>query len=338
MRYLALIAAASLLLSACSSTSPAPTPSPTPGLSKTTQRLEAQASMAIANGIQAASIIGVFLKSFHVANSIAATQPTCKNGTEITVTVVSPEQLTVVIDAFYDPHCTKLLTHALLKVSIFPPGQLTIAGKATTYSTAGKPVAYATTETKGTLSAAVDRATTTGSISLTPTGPDVLSFGLSCTLASNNACGFGGIATVSAQQALGVSTTLNGFSTGGTKTGTVALHAYQGAPGTLKLIQGKGNAWSISGGTLAATQDGTFLETVDPNSFNVSGTLALKDALANASTTAGFATRTGISDGIVSQTSTSKHFATYSTDAAGSGTIDYSDGSTGTIVFFIITS
>jgi hypothetical protein len=322
-------------MTACTSSS-GPTP-PAPALSKATQRYEAQASMAVANGIEAASLIAIVLKSYHVQGALAAAKPVCKDGVETTLTVVSPEQTILVIDVFYDPHCTTLLTHSTLNVTLFPSGNLTIAGKATTYSGSGKPVAYATLSTKGVLGA-TDQATTTGSISLTPTGPAVLAFGLSCTLAATNSCGFAGIATVSETQALGVSSTLNGFVTSGSNTGSVALRAYQGAPGALKLVRGAGNAWAISGGTLAATQTGSFVEMVNPNSLNVGGTLALSDSLAGANTTAAFGTRTGIGNGAVSQTSTSKQFASYSTNAVGSGTIGYSDGSTGNIVLFIIVS
>ncbi|MBV8148211.1 MAG: hypothetical protein JO092_03880 [Candidatus Eremiobacteraeota bacterium] len=336
MRFTATLIAASLALAACTSSS-SPTPPPAPPLSKATQRYEAQASIAVANGIQAASLIAIVLKSFHVQGERPQAQPVCKNGVETTITVVSPEQTTVVVDAFYDPHCRTLLTHANLDVTLFPSGHLTMAGNATTYSTSRKPVAYATISTKGSLGA-TDQATTTGSISLTPTGPAVLAFGLSCTLSATNSCGFGGIATVTTAQALGVSSTLNGFVISGTNTGKVALRAYQGAPGALKLVRGAGNSWAISGGTLAATQAGSFVENVDPSSLNVSGTLALSDSLAGASTAGNFGTRTGIGNGAVSQTATSKQFATYSSDAVGSGTIGYSDGSTGNIVLFIIVS
>lgn len=334
MRFSAAVCVVAFALTACTASSNPPAPAP--GLSKAAQRAQAQASMAIANGIGAASLIGVVLQSFKVTPLAASAKPVCTDGVETTLKVTTPENLTLTIDAFYDSICTKRLNHAVLAFTIFPPGLLSIAGKSTTYATSGKPVAYATLATKGKLGV-TDQTTTTGTISTSPGGPAVAAFGLSCTLAATNRCGFGGVATISPSQALGVTSTLDGFSTSGTHTGTVALLAYQGAPGTLKLVAGKGNAWAISGGTLAAAQTGTFLESVDPNSLEANGTLAMSDSQAGASTALAFGTRTGIAGGFVAQTATSKHFATYSANAAGSGSIDYSNGSTGNIALFIIT-
>ncbi len=339
MRFSAFILAASLALAACNSSSNGTPPPPVPGLSIATQRIEAQSSIAIANGIEAASLIAILLKSLGPSGAIAEATPKCRNGVETTTTVIGPQRVKVVIDVFYDPQCTTLLTHAVLHVGFTDARHMSVLidGKATTYSSSGKPVAFATIAANGTLGATT-QFTTTGGIALTRTGPAILTFGLSCTLASSNSCGFGGIATVSSTQSLGVSSSLHGFVASGTGSGTVALNAYTGAPGSLSLVHAKDDTWKISGGSLAATQNGSFHESVKSASLNVSGSLNLSDSLANASTSANFGTRTGIGNGVVSQTSTGKSFATYSTDAAGSGEIHYSDGSTGDIVFFIITS
>jgi hypothetical protein len=138
---------------------------------------------------------------------------------------------------------------------------------------------------------------------------------------------------------LGVSAAIGNFvASGSTDTGTVSLKAYAGAPGTLKLHRGPALSWTVAGGTLAAGVTGGFSEFVEPKALNVQGSLVVHDAQRDADTMAFFGTRKGIESGTVDQHSTRKHFTGFSTDAAGSGTIDYSDGSKGNIAFFIITS
>ena len=165
-----------------------------------------------------------------------------------------------------------------------------------------------------------------------------MSFGLTCTYAATNACGFGGVVPVSSSQELGVSATLKGFTGYGSSSGTVALSGYTGAAGGLTLAQGSGDRWTIAGGALVVAQKGTFDETVDAKSLNVDGKLAVQDAGNNAAVTLSFGTRTGIKNGEVSSISPSKPYASFSTDETGTGAIAYSEGPAARILFFIITA
>ena len=185
----------------------------------------------------------------------------------------------------------------------------------------------------------VTQSVSTGTISSKPNGHGIpLSFGLTCTYAATNTCGFGGVVPVSSSQALGVSAILKGFTGSGTVTGgTVSLNGYTGAPGGLTLAQGSGDRWTISGGTLVVAQKGTFDETVNAKSLNVDGKLAVQDAGNNAAVTLSFGTRTGIKNGDVSSISPAKLYSTFSTDETGTGAIAYSEGPAARIVFFIIT-
>jgi hypothetical protein len=337
--------AATLGLGGCSSTvsgvNPAnPTPAPTanPGLSVATQRTEAQAGIVVAEGIQVASLLDVLVNAFISSQSSDIhSEAVCKNGVEYTVVAITPEQLKITIDTFYDLKCTTLQAHAVLKTTFFAPSNLSIAGTATFYDTNGKAVAYGTLSNKTTLTNPGAHGVTTGTIAQ-KRGGSGLSFGLTCTFAKTSDCGFGGVAPVSSSQALGVATTLDGFTGQGSVTGgTTTVDGYTGTPGALKLTQGSGDTWKIRGGKLAVSLLGTFDENVDATSFDVTGSLNLQDAKNNALVTLAFGTRTGIQKGSVSSLAQGIGYATFSTDATGTGTIDYSSG-TGNIVLFLITS
>lgn len=295
--------------------------------------------MAVANGIQAASLIAVLLGSLGATAPapVAATPPTCKNGVEVTIVPITPEKFTATIDLFYDPACKAILSRALLTVLAFPATKISVNGTQTTYDRSGKAVGYGTianTTTLGTTTTAVTR----GTLAATPSGPPILSFGLTCAYAATNACGFGGIAALGGQNQLGVTASIENFvASGSANDGKVTLHGYTSSAGSLRLARGAGNFWTIGGGALAASLAGTFSENVNPKAFSVDGSLALKDALLNATTTLTFGTRSGIGHGAVAETSSGKSFAAFATDAIGDGTIHYSDGSSGTVVLFIIT-
>jgi uncharacterized lipoprotein YbaY len=339
MRPKALLLAASLLLSACSSSSPAPTPTPAPGLSIATQRLEAQAAMVTANGIQIASLLAAVLASLSSGQSSASGPAPCKNGVRITKEQISAAKFKVTVDVFYDSKCTTIFNHAVLKLTLTSASSLGITGQTTTYDPSGKAVVFGAllnTTKLGSTTTSV----TQGTISRSRGGPTALAFGLSCSLATKNSCGFGGIAaTPGLTQSLGVSASLHNFVASGTANdGVVGMTAYSGPLGGLKLRQGSGTSWTVSGGSRVADFTGTFKEQVEAKALDVRGSVSLKDARLGATTSAGFNTRAGIDSGSVRQISSGKQFATFSTDAVGSGTIQYSDTSTGKIAFFIVTS
>jgi hypothetical protein len=327
----------------CSSTlttTPAPAPTLTPsGLSIETQRVEAQAGIAVAQGLQIASLLTAVLEQLPLGGGTLPTGE-CKNGVETTIKVLNPEQLMVSIDTFYDPACKTRFVRASLKTTYFPSGTLIIDGTSTAYDTRGSAVGYAAFTTNGMVSSTSAHAVTSGTVSRTPTGPALLAFGLTCTLSSKNDCGFGGVvASVSSlSQSLGVTATLDGFTGNGAASGTASINAYVAAPGKLKLKQGSGDSWIVRGGTLVASPAGTFDENVNQKGLDATGKIDLKDAKANARVTLDFGTRTGISKGKVQSIAPVALYSSFSTDATGTGAIAYSSGPGGMIVFFIITS
>jgi len=332
--------AATIGLGGCSSTlSSTPLePTATPfGLSIETQRVEAQAGIAVAEGLQVASLLTAVLEQLPLGGGRLPTGE-CKNGVETTIDVLNPEQLKVTIDAFYDSACKARFVHASLKTTFFPSGTLVIDGTSTTYNRRGRAIGYAAFITNGTVSSSSAHAVTTGTVSKTPAGPALLAFGLTCTLASKNDCGFGGVidSVSSLSKSLGVTAAIDGFTGSGAASGTASINAYAGAPSKLKLKQGSGDSWIVRGGTLVASPAGTFDEQVNQKSLNVSGKIDLKDAAANARVTLDFATRIGISKGEVRSIAPAALAASFSTDATGTGATTYSSGSGDRIVFFVI--
>ncbi len=335
---LALITA--IALGACSSTLATPPPQPTSspsGLPVETQRIEAQAGIVVAQGIQLASLLTAVLEQLPLGGGTLPNGE-CKNGVETTIKVLNPEQLQVTIDAFYDPACKTRFAHASLKTTFFPSGTLVIDGTSTAYNTRGRAVGFAAFTTNGMVSSTGAHAVTTGTVSQKRNGPAALAFGLTCTLSSKNDCGFGGVVASipSLSQSLGVTATLDGFTGNGAASGTASLNAYTAAPDKLKLKQGSGDSWIVRGGKLVASPTGTFEENVNQKSLNATGKIDLKDTAANARVTLNFDTRSGISKGEVQSIAPAALESSFSTDATGTGAIAYSSGSAGRIVFFII--
>jgi hypothetical protein len=330
-----LIFAAAIGLGGCSNTLSTPTPQPTSspaGLSIETQRVEAQAGIAVAEALQVASLSTSVLEQLPLGGGTLPNGK-CKNGVETTINVLGPEQLQVTIDAFYDPACKTRFAHASLKTTYFPSGTLVIDGTSTAYDTRGRAVGYEVFATNGTVSSAGAQTVTTGTVSRTSTGPAQLTFGLTCTLSSKNDCGFG---AVIASTSLGVTATIDGFAGNGPASGTATVKAYTAASGKLKLKQGSGDSWIVGGGTLVASTTGTFDENVTQKSLNATGNIDLKDVVANARVTLDFGTRTGISKGQIQSIAPATPYSSFSADATGTGAIAYSSGPGDRIVSFII--
>ena len=155
MNRIALVALiTAIALGACSSTLATPPPQPTSSpsvLPIETQRIEAQAGIAVAQGIQLASLLTAVLEQLPLGGGVLPTGE-CKNGVETTIKVLNPEQLQVTIDAFYDPTCKTRFAHASLKTTFFPSGNLIIDGTSTAYNTRGRAVGFAAFTTNGTVS------------------------------------------------------------------------------------------------------------------------------------------------------------------------------------------
>jgi hypothetical protein len=294
--------------------------------------------MVAANGVQVASLLAAVLNSLGTGAGSSASGPgPCNNGVRITKQPISSAKIKFTVDVFYDPNCKTLFNHAVLNVALTSASGIRIDGQTTTYDGNGTAVAFGSLQNSTTLGS-MTNSVTTGSISRTRHGTAALQFGLSCTLAQKNACGFGGIAPLEVfGQSLGVTASLHDFVASGPSSGTVAMTGYTGSLNGLKLVQGTGNSWKISGGSKVTDLTGTFREQVNAKSLNVTGSVVLKDPMLGATSSAAFDTRTGIGSGVVTQTSTGKHFGSFSTDAAGTGSMQYSDGSSSSIILFIIT-
>lgn len=295
--------------------------------------------MVTANGVQVASVLAAVLNALEAGAGSSASGPgPCNNGVRITKQPISSAKIKFTVDVFYDPNCKTLFNHAVLNVALTSASGIAITGQTTTYDPNGKAVAFGSLQNSTTLGSTTN-SVTTGSISRSRHGQMALQFGLSCTLAQKNSCGFGGIVLLPGfGQSLGVTAALNDFVASGASSGTVAMTAYTGSLNGLKLSSGTGNSWKISGGSKVTNLAGTFKEQVNAKSLNVTGSVVLKDLTLNATSSAAFDTRSGIGSGVVTQTSTGKQFGSFSTDAVGTGSMQYSDGSSGAIVFFIITS
>jgi hypothetical protein len=303
--------------------------------------------MVAANGIQVASILAAVLNSLAAGQSSGSGPGPCKNGVRITKQQISAAKLKVTVDVFYDANCTTIFNHAVLTIVLTSASSLGITGQTTTYDPNGKAVAFGALVNTTKLGSPTT-SVTTGSISLSRGGATVLAFGLSCSLSASNSCGFGGLTAIAAlKQSLGVSADLQNFvASGKSSNGVVGMTAYSGALGGLKLREGPGTSWRVLGGKKVADFAGKFKESVNPKSLNVTGTIVLAtggssgtiDTGQGSTTSASFDTRAGIGGGVVTQSRTGKRFATFSTDAVGAGSIDYSNGKTGDIVFYVITS
>jgi hypothetical protein len=337
----------SFALSGCTSATvgTTPAPEPTATMSVATQRLEAQTSIAVAQGIHAASLLTAALADIQNVLS-GKTQPpdgTCKDGVERTVVMTGPASIKATVDVFYDLACTQKLSQSVLTAALTvgtnPLYTVVIAGKAVIFNSRGRRVGFGTIANTTTVSSTgVTQSVSNGTISNKPNGGVGLTFGMTCTYANANTCGFGGIVPVSSSQSLGVSAILSGFTGSGKSNGTVSITGYSGSAGGLKLAQGSGDSWKITGGSPIVSQKGTFDENVNQKSLDVQGNLAVKDGGNNAAVTLSFATRSGIKHGDVSSISPSKLYATFSADETGTGAIAYSEGPAGRIRFFIIQS
>ena len=328
------------MLAGCTSSTvgftPSPSPSQSPGVSLTIaqQNYEANAALAILNSIRIASrFAGIF--NIHTAGPRVDASPLkCVNGVESRVTFPTPENIDVIRNVFYDKLCKHPLEKARLKAFIIQP-KIQLTGKLIGYAPSGKAVAYGNIAGLSIAQPPGTKTTLTGTISLSPSAPPVMAFGLTCTInvPPVNACTFGALTSVvSATQELGFSSNMSGFvGTGDTNAGKVTAVAFAGAPNSLKLSH-KGGAWIVTGGTKVAQQRGTFSESI-PKSLRDKIFLNLKDSLNGAFSTT-LQGEPGVT-GFVNQTSSKALAASFDTSPAGFGTIRYSDGSTGKVVLFI---
>ncbi|HEY5426458.1 MAG TPA: hypothetical protein VIJ77_07905, partial [Candidatus Tumulicola sp.] len=114
----------SFALAGCTSATvgmnPAPAPTSSGGMSLSTQRLEAQTSMAVAQGIHAASLLTAALSDIQgvLSGKVPPPDGTCKNGIEKTVVVIGPTSIKATVGVFYDKACTQKLSRSVLTADL----------------------------------------------------------------------------------------------------------------------------------------------------------------------------------------------------------------------------
>lgn len=337
------------ILAACTSgnnVTPAPMPTSTPSITLTRQQqaYEATSAMFAANGVRFASIFAALFRLSIYGNRAAALStpaPVCKDGVE-QITQLTPDGPIFTIDVFYDPQCKVVFVKSKLSALInLANSTVNLTGNATAYDRAGQAVGYGKITGLAKVQGSFSTTTITGDLSQTPSGPGVLSFGLTCTLqqkTDSGSCGFGGLSNVpnASSTSFAVSTQFDNFVGTGRGSGTVALNAYTGKAGSLSLKQGSGIAWNVIGGSHVVAQTGTFDETVNDKTFDVVVGLLLKDHRIDANVS-NHLNGQGMA-GTVFQTSIGRAAASYETDPLGIGAIDYSMGSKGKILLFIVVS
>ena len=340
-RFSACICALSFALSACSSTTPASPPGPPKTtLSIATQRNAAQAALAAEFGVGILTLIfGQGTSQSFTGSGTVSTPGVCTNG--VIVSVVSmPSTVTTTIDVFYDPVCTKILSHIVLVQTLTSPGNASLSGTATFTSAAGAVIAYNTLSGTVTKSGGTTSFSVTGTAAPSPSAPAIASFGLSCSVTgSANTCGFGGVQNLSFLNAeFGNTFSFNGTQTGNTNTGGATLKAYASALNAMTLSPSGSTSWTITGGGNPLINDaGTFTVTIGAFNLATAIGISLSDVTSDVTATANMTSGPfGNTAGNVTQISNGATASFYGVDGTGSGTILFSDGSTAPVGGFII--
>lgn len=267
------------------------------------------------------------------------TSPVCNNGVQVTI-VSTATTITTTIDVFYEPTCKTILAHTVLVQTQNSATTSSLTGTATFTTPAGAVVAYNTLSGTVTKSGGTTSFSVTGSAATSQSAPPVGSFGLSCSATGNsNTCGFGGIQNVSLLNTeFGNTFTFNGTQSGNTNSGAATLKAYLSALNSMTLSPSGATSWAITGGGNPVINDaGTFTVTVGAFNLATAIGVSLSDATVDAM---GTATMTGgpfgNTTGTVTQISNGASASFLSIDGTGTGTIQFSDGTTAQIQGFII--
>jgi hypothetical protein len=238
---------------------------------------------------------------------------------------------------FYDTACTTLYQDIFADIVATDSTSASLNGTVTEYARSGSVSAYLTLALKlagiGTPSATITMSATQAPDA---TSPQTAALGLSCGLASAGAsCGFGAFARIqklSQDEGVTMNLTLSESvaNTVTTVPVTGTASAYTGALDALTLSPGTFPAWIIGGGTLVDTAsfNGQFAYT--SAGLLSSGSLSVADSADDGTVTL-TATAQSLT-GTIKQTSTGTTVATFTVDAAGNGTIAYSNGTTAQIV------
>jgi len=340
---------------------PAPPAPAKTSLSIATQRSAAQAVLGEELAAGLLTLIFAQGTSFNFDGPNVA--PVCNNSTQVS-SITGSGTITTTTDVFYDPACTTILAHVVLKetsIPVFSPGALLwgLDGTQTFTSRTGAVVAYnsltgaATTRfSPFTVSFSVR-----GTATANPLAPAIGSFGLSCiATGSSKTCGFGATQNLSvpscpapsppsctALQAIeiGNTSTFNGTQIGNIVTGGTALEAYVSAPNAMTLsapVNSNSTAWAIAGGGVPVLNDRGNL-TIRTGAINLATTIAttLSDVQSDVSATATLPSGPfGDSNGFVTQISNGASASSFVLDGSGSGAILFSDGTVASVGGFLI--
>jgi hypothetical protein len=290
-----------------------------------------------------------------------SSSPTCFNGVEYSRTI-SGSTIDLTLEFFYDNACTE--PYMLRTLAITPPpasgGTGTATGTVEVFNESGTPVDFNTlaltfiVDAQGNLTQVSEEKTAAPGPSAAP----YAQFGYACVYGTASAidCGLGNaINDTSANVSVGFTETTTVASSPGPSASpapsaspmpswapiaaprSVQLQingqGYTGTLGGLTLAPGVAPAWTVSGGTQAATLAGTASFGFGCGSYVSNVSLTLTDTAAGLTVTL---TQSGHQlTGTVTNTS-GQTVATISLDRSGSGTITYTNGTTAPVKDWII--
>lgn len=265
----------------------------------------------------------------------------CSNGTESASVTVSAVEEQIYERTFYDSACASLRQDLYLDLVAASATSASATGNVTLYTPSGAVSAYETVTmtiavpASGTLNFSL-LMTDAPSASATPLG----SIGVACGVTSSTlSCGSGVVSRASGLTqdlgaTVGFTLTVPISSYAGTITVPVngSASTYMGALGALGLSAGTFPAFVVTGGTLV--DSGTFTGNLvyTTSGTPVSASLILTDTASDATASMTAGGTPWMLKGIVKRTSTGDVLASFTVDAAGNGTITYSNGTTGQIV------
>ncbi len=209
-------------------------------------------------------------------------------------------------------------------------------GNITSYGATGAVTSYENlTLTLGGVGTAAETLSVEIATAANATSKAVSDVGMSCTMSASLACGIGALNhDAAADDDLGATMLLTisaAAATGGLTNVTLngSVGGYTGSLNSTILSQGVFPAWNISGGTVSDTA--TISGTVSMTSAGAatSGTVSVTDSADHGS--AAFTASISGGTGVITDTATPTTVATFTVDASGNGTIQFSDGTTGKI-------
>jgi hypothetical protein len=348
-RVAAVTAAVSLLagpiaLAGCSSGSDA-TITHNPPLStfggKSTARSAVQSAMLVADtatgiaipgGPTPAAIARRVLAIMHGRRTSAATG-VCTSGTKQSSVDNSDGSRTTTTDLYYDAPCTLLEEEQVL--NIVTPGnpRTPVNGTVTTYDRTGTVTSYhklaitASTVAATSTTPATQTVVYNDTVSVSAGTAPVAAVGATCTGAPSSptmTCDAAAYGTAADSTTFGqtVATSGTAGSGGAANSATVSITYY--GTGITGIAQSSGN-WVVTGVSGFNVASGTYSYSSSGTTGN--GTLSLTDSLYTYTVT-GKLTATGLTVTIVRN---SDPIATATIDAAGNGTVTYTDGTTDTV-------